>query len=250
MENKLKKTVKKLSLVKILIAVIILIFLIIIIFISPIFQVKIIQIDGMEKYSQQELMSILGFSDGMNIFMIRPIYSKKILEQQRYIKSAEIDLKYPDQVTVKIKERRIRGYVPYKGTYLYIDEDGRVLNSSTTYKERCPLVEGLDFSEFQIGEILKVKNQESLEIVLKTANMMIKYESEYDSVGEIIKIDVSDPKNIHIYIRQVDFMLGDSKDYDEKIRTMLTIIKDIPEKDRGSLDIRDISKPYTWKFLT
>lgn len=250
MENKLKKTVKKLSIIKILISLIILIFLIIIIFASPIFQVEIIQIDGIEKYSKQELMTTLGFNDGMNIFMIRPIYSKKLLEQQRYIKSAEINLKYPNQVNIKIKERKIRGYVPYKGTYLYIDEDGRVLNSSTTYKEKLPLVEGLDFSEFQIGEILKVKNQESLEIVLKTANMMIKYESEYESVGEIIKIDVNDPKNIHIYIRQVDFMLGDLKDYDEKIRIMLTIIKDIPEKNRGSLDIRDINKPYVWKFLT
>lgn len=244
---------KKLSATKILIAIIILIFLIIVLFTSPALEIKTINFSGGERYSKEDILDKLNIDIGMNIFMARPIYSKKMLEKDTYIKYASIKLKYPSEINIEIKERKVRGYVPYRGTYLtylYIDEDGRVLEENETYKQKLPLVEGLKFDGFKIGEILNVKNQKSFDIVVKTANMMIKYEQEYDSIGDIVKIDVSNPDDIHINIRDVDVMLGNSKDYDYKIRTMLTIMQTISEKYKGFLDITDTNKDPVFTLLT
>ncbi len=243
---------KKLSLTKFLIIIIILIFLIIILFTSPMFKIKIINLEGTEKYSKEEILSKIKLNDNDNIFMVKPIYSKKILEKEAYIKSADIKIKFPSQVDIIIKERKVRGYVPYiEGTYLYIDEDGRVLESSKTYNKKLPIVDGLIFEEgFKIGEILKVKNQKSFEVVVKTANILAKYESEYDEIDDIVKIDVNDPDNICIYIKNIKVLLGDLTQYDFKIRKMLTIVKEIPDKNKGFLDITQPENDSIFEFLT
>lgn len=243
---------KKLSLTKFLVIIIILIFLIIILFTSPMFEIKIINLEGTEKYSKEEILSKIKLSNNDNIFMVKPIYSKKILEKEAYIKSADIKIKFPSQVDIIIKERKIRGYVPYiEGTYLYIDEDGRVLESSKTYNKKLPIVDGLVFEEgFKIGEILKVKNQKSFEVVVKTANILAKYESEYDEIDDIVKIDVNDPDNICIYIKNIKVLLGDLTQYDFKIRKMLTIVKEIPDKNKGFLDITQPENDSIFEFLT
>lgn len=243
---------KSLSLTKFLIIIIILIFLIIILFTSPMFKIKVINLEGAERYSKDEILSKIKLNNDDNIFMVKPMHSKKILERETYIKSADIKIKYPSEVNITIKERKVRGYVPYiEGTYLYIDEDGRVLESSKTYNVKLPIVDGLIFEEgFKIGEILKVKNQKSFEVVVKTANILAKYENEYKEIGDIVRIDVNDPDNIYVYIKNVKVLLGDLTQYDFKIRKMLTIIKDIPEKNKGFLDITQPENDSIFEFLT
>lgn len=249
MPKKQKK--RKLSLTTILVTAIVVIFLLILIFTSPLFQIKVLNFEGGLKYSKEEILSELKLNIGTNIFMVRPNHIKKYLEAKPYVKSVTISLSFPSELTIKIKERKVRGYVSYiEGTYLYIDEDGRVLESNKTYKEQLPLVEGLDFDRFKLGEILEVKNPKSFEIVVKTAGLLAKYEAEYEAVGDILKIDVSDPDNIHIYIKNVDVLLGDLTEYDFKIRKMLTILKDIADDDKGFLDITNPEKGSIFEHLT
>ncbi len=249
MQTKVPK--KKLSLTKILMIVIVLIFFILILLKSSLFQIKEISFEGGEKYSKEEILSKININDETNIFMVRAKYLKRLLEKDPYIKTANIKLKYPSNINIIIKERKVRGYVPYMGSYLYIDEEGRVLNVDISYREQLPVVKGLDFEHFRIGEILEVKNINSFDVVVKTANMMIKYQSEYEEVKDIVEINVSDSKNIHIYIRNGDFLLGDSTDYDYKIRLMLSIIKKAPAKNKGFIDISNPNKKaWIWENLT
>jgi len=61
---------------------------------------------------------------------------------------------------------------------------------------------------------------------------------------------VSDTENIIAYVKKIEVNLGDVSNSDQKIRTMGEIIKQIPEGDRGTLDLSDISKPIIFKYLT
>jgi hypothetical protein len=237
---------KNRSSTKTFIAIIIIAFLILIVIISPIFQVRSINFEGGEHYSKEEILSKLGINIGDNVFMVKAKHSENQLKKDPFINSVNIDVHYPNTLNIVIKERKVRGYVPYMGAYLYIDEQGRVLEVANSYKQKLPIVEGLDFDEFRKGDILKVKNMDSFDAVLKTANMMLKYEF----IDDVVKIDASDPKNVHLYIRHIDVLLGDLNDYDEKIRTMLEVVKKIPEQDRGFLNIKDLTKPIIFEYLT
>lgn len=216
---------------------------------TSIFDISYIDFKGGEIYSKTEILAKAGIAEGMNIFKLNSKNIKKNLESEPYIKNANIEIQYPDEVSIVVKERKVRGYVPYVGAYLYIDEEGMVLETSSSYKEQLPIVEGLKFEQFKVGQVLEVENEEAFDVVLKTSNILLKYSDMYE-IEDILKIDVSDTKNIHIYMRNVDVKLGNSSDYDEKIRTMLAIMQKIPSQDRGILDISDINKSWVFEYLT
>ncbi len=213
---------------------------------SSIFHITQIRVEGNEHYSDEEICQKINLTSNMNFFSFRFRKAKTTLEHDPYIKKGIIRFVFPNQIHIKIEERKVRGYVPYMGAYLFIDENGQVLETSTYFTEKLPIVHGLEFEHFRVGEAIKVQNQESFDILIKTAHLIVKY----NILEEIVKIDVKDSKDIHIHIRSIDVMLGDATDYDEKIRMMLEILKHIPEQDRGFLDIRDANRPPIFKYLT
>ncbi len=96
-------------------------------------------------------------------------------------------------MVISLTERKVRAYVPYMGSYLYIDEEGRVLDVQNVYTEGLPLVKGLVFSGFQRGEVLQVENQESLQVMLQISQMIQKYNlTEF-----AVEVDVSNTSEIY-----------------------------------------------------
>lgn len=216
---------------------------------SPFFSVKTIQITQLERYTQSEICEKINLSEGINSIFFAKKKAERTLKKDPYISDVKISLNLPSTIIVDIKERKVRGYVPYMGSYLYIDEYGRVLDVQTHYEKKLPLVEGLDFKHFQKGELLPVKNQESFDVVVKIAQVMTKYK-KYNLLDLIVRIDVSDPKDICAYVNKVEVQLGDISDCDQKIRTMAEIINTIPESDRGTLNLKDMSKTPIFQYLT
>lgn len=213
---------------------------------SPIFAVKTINCTELVKYTKTEICEKIGLSEGMNIVAFKKRAAEKLLIKDPYIESVKIGRSLLGVINIDITERRVRGYVPYMSSYLYIDEYGRVLDTQTYFKETLPVVVGLKYSEMQIGQLLPVSNQESFDVVVEISQLMTKY----NLLDLVVKIDVSDPKNIYAYVNKVEIMLGDISDCDEKIRTMAEITKNIHKEDRGTLDLRDMSKPIIFKYLT
>ncbi|MEA4815610.1 MAG: FtsQ-type POTRA domain-containing protein [Lachnospiraceae bacterium] len=210
------------------------------------FSIKTLDVSNMEKYSKAEILEKAGICEGMNLFQAYLGKSRNSLLSDPYFESVNLKITGVNSLELEIKERKVRGYVPFMGSYLYIDEYGRVLETSSYYTKPLPLVNGLEFAEFRIGELLPVTNTESFDIILKIAQIMTKYEM----LDSVVKIDVSNPEKIYAYMNKVEIILGDTESIDEKIRTMAEVIKTIPADDRGTLDISDLSKPIIFKYLT
>ena len=200
----------------------------------------------MEKYTKDEICEMVNIKEGMNMFLFNRFYAMKTLKSNTYIESAKISYKLPDTVAITIDERKVRGYVPYMGSYLYIDEEGRVLEVSSEMNRALPVVYGLNFSSFTLGEKIEAENKEAFDIMVNIAYLM----SKYELLDMVVKIDVSNPDKILAYVNKVEVNLGDMSNGDRKIRTMAEVIKNINENDRGSLDLSDLSKPIIFKYLT
>ena len=213
---------------------------------SPVFSAKNIIVSKMEKYTSADICVKIGLTNSSNLFLFGKNKAEKQLMNDPYIESAKIITKLPDTITIDIKERRVRGYVPYMGSYLYIDEYGRVLDIQTSFKKVLPIVKGLQFSSFQVGEVLPVSNQQSLDVVVKIAQMM----SKYQLLDIVLSLDVSNSSQVTAYVNQVEIRLGSIDDADQKIRTLAEIIKTIPENARGFLDLSDMSKNIVFQYLT
>jgi len=213
---------------------------------SPFFRIESITVTDMERYSEAEILDMADIHEGDNILFFSSLLTASELEKNTYFEEVKIKRDFPHGVNIEIKERRVRGYVPYMGSYLYIDEYGRVLEISSGYTKQLPIVEGLEFDRFTIGEKIDADNYEAFNVMVIMAQMMTKYEL----LDNVLRIDVSDTENIIAYVKKIEVNLGDVSNSDQKIRTMGEIIKQIPEGDRGTLDLSDISKPIIFKYLT
>ncbi|MGN0135180.1 FtsQ-type POTRA domain-containing protein [Anaerotignum sp.] len=216
---------------------------------SPVFAVKEIKAEGASHFTTSELCERIGLSTGDNLFLFGKGKAEKILEENPYIADAKLSAKLPDTMIITVKERKVRGYVPYMGSYLYIDEEGRVLEVQEAYHEALPLVKGLSFGSFTEGEIIPVENPEALDVVLRISQMMEKY----DLLDLVVEIDVSNPEDIYAYVNQVQIHLGNMENGDMKIKYMAEIMKTIPEEDRGILDLSALDNPkanVVFQYLT
>ncbi|NLK96935.1 MAG: FtsQ-type POTRA domain-containing protein [Epulopiscium sp.] len=220
---------------KILIIVILIVVFFLLFFTSPLFSVQKIVVRGNDHYSEEQIIEKINFSLNQNIFLLQKQKAEKLLCQDPYIESASIEIQWPNQINILIDERKVVGYVPYVGTYLYIDKDGRVLETSSAYTENLPIVHGLEFDHFEIGQVIPVKNKSSLNVVAVMAQMMLKY----NLLEDIIKIDVSDPSDTHIYVKKLDVSMGNVEEFDKKIQWMIQIMN---VYDMGKVDLKNIDK--------
>ena len=213
---------------------------------SPVFTIKNIEITSMDKYSKDEICEMLNLKAGTNMFLFNRFAASKILKNNYYVEDYNISYKFPDTVKIDIKERKVRGYVPYMGSYLYIDEYGRVLEINSEMSSALPVVEGLKFDTFSLGEKINAENKEAFEIMVNIAQLMNKYEL----LDIVVKIDVSDTSKVMAYVNNIEVNLGDMSNGDQKIRTMAEVVKNLGQNDRGVLDLSDLSKPIIFKYLT
>lgn len=244
-KNKKKKIRKKLSMKFIMILMVACLGGAGIIF-SPIFSVRNIEITPLEQYSDDEVCEMISLKTGSNVFLYDKKRATEILNQNNYIESAEILVELPSTIKININERKVRGYVPYAGSYLYIDEYGRVLDVQDETKKALPVVYGLKFDQFQLGELLDAKNKESFNVVVLISQMVTKYEL----LDVIMEIDVNDIQNITANINQIEIRFGTVDNCEQKMAYLSQILATIPEKDRGILDLSDMTRPIVFRYLS
>lgn len=215
---------------------------------SPIFTVKAVEVTGNEKLAIEYVKETAGLSSDINIFAFSASKARKALTQDQYIEKVSIVKEWPDKVSLKISERHLSGYVEYMGNYLYIDENGRVLEVSAFFTERLPVIVGLNFSEFNVGQLLQVDDQASFDAVVTLARLFKKYNLAED----VVRVDVSNPENIHIYVYNIDVLFGNGLDADEKVRTLIEILDKLPDSKtiKGFLDMQNSSSPPIFRILT
>ncbi len=217
---------------------------------SPVFDIKSINITGNESLSIEDICSISGISEGKNLFRISVLNSENKLKENAYIKNVKISRALPDEINITVTERKVRGYVPYNGAYLYIDEEGRVLDSRKSFKEDLPVIIGLSFDKVKQGEVLQVNNKESLKVVVAISRLMIKYKI----LGDYLEVDVSDHLDIKLYIKNICVLFGDISNGDQKIRSINEMLKHIETlkhvgEFKGFLDVKDVDNAF-FTFMT
>lgn len=211
---------------------------------SSLFDIKNIVITGNNVLSREEIIEMAGLGGGKNIFLVNTISITKSLEASHYVKSVEADIIYPSEVRLNIVERKVRSLVEFGSIFLHVDEEGMVLGVSSTVKEPLPIVTGLKISDFSEGQFLSIDNPSSFESVVSLNKLFEKYE-----IGDVLKVDISDADDIHIFINGLDISFGSISDANEKIRRIKYILDEIPKNDRGYLDASDVTKNPVFRYL-
>ncbi len=225
------------------------VFIFVLILLSPLMQIIDVTITGNKKLENSYILELSGLNDNKNIFIFSEVAAKKKLLKNPYVETVKIKKHYLQKtVDIIINERVLSGYVEYTpGNYLYIDENGYILEVAQSFTERLPIVVGLGLKPFTVGQILDVSNPDSFETLVTVSHLINKYDLETD----VVKVSLHDENNTHLYVNNIDVELGDIRDADEKIRTLKVILQTLEDKEiKGFLDLKDINKPTSFRILT
>lgn len=226
------------------IALIILIF--ILLMLSPWFNISDIEINGLNRVEKADIIRDLKLEKTTSILNFNTLIAKKRLKNNYYIEKVKVVKKLPNKVIIDIKERELVGYIPYINDYIYIDKTGIVVDVKSNHNQDLPIIYGLNFNDFIIGKKLKTDNDEAFNIVMEITRAI----KDKEELKEVFKIDISNLKDIHLYMENLDIILGNKEAINIKINILKEILKNFKPQEKGFLYIDDVNKPPVFKYIT
>ena len=170
---------------------------------SGLFTIDAIVVQGNSHYTAEEIINMGHASPGRNIIYKANIKeTKEFLENNPYIKRAEVRRRLPSTLVIKGTEREERLAFKYDDDYLVMDEDGILLKKSRN-KPMTTIVQGIVVSKIKLGEKIGTENGKRMDMVLDLIKMMMKSDLYY------VSVDISSEKKVKAYIYDTLVVKGD-----------------------------------------
>ena len=161
---------------------------------SGLFTIDAIEVQGNSHYTAEEIINMGHVSTGRNIIYKANIKeTKEFLENNPYIKRAEVKRRLPSTLVIKVTERGERLAFKYDDDYLVMDEEGILLKKSRN-KPMTTIVQGIVVSKIKLGEKIGAENSKRMDMVIDLIKMMMKSDLYY------VSVDISSEKTIMAYI--------------------------------------------------
>lgn len=228
-EIKKRKRMKKFRILKYAFLVLCVIGIIIGTMTSPLFNIKQIEVQGNEKISKEEIISLSQIVTDENTYKVNVNKVKEQILENPYIKSVQIKRKLPDEVIITVEERSTTYMIEYGNAYAYINNQGYILEISSE-KLDVPIIQGAETELDNLipGQRLCNNDLEKMSTIIK----IMEVAQNNDIANLITRIDIENDQNYKILFEseQKVAYLGDETDLSTKILS----IKAILDKERGT----------------
>ena len=247
MKKKRKRKNPILFLIKWTSVILLLIGTIIFILTTPMFNIKNINISGIEHLTEEQVISLSELNKNENLFKNSKSKITSNIKQTPYVESVIIKRKLPDTIDIQIKERKRSYMLKFVNGYVYIDTQGYILEISEE-KLELPIISGYKTEEEKIseGNRLITEDLENLNNVLKITNSL----EEIDVAKEIItNIDISNKEDYTVYLEseKKTIHFGDASNLSNKIlyvKAMIDSEKDIEGEIFVNGDLNNKFRPF------
>lgn len=188
---------------------------------SPIFNIKTVNVVGNSKFSIDEIISLSRIELERNMFQYKKQEIVNLIKENAYIDNVTIKRKIPDTIEIIVSERQASFKIAFANAYALINNQGYILEI-TNRKEQLPIINGIQTvqEDIQTGNRLCTEDLKKLGDVLKimesaTSNGLAKW---------ITKIDITDSDNYILTLQEKKktVYLGDISNLSTK---MLWILK-------------------------
>lgn len=220
---------------KVLLGICIFIMMLLIVFFG--FKIEHIDVEGTECYSSQEIIDSVftrKYSDNELVFMLyQKLYG---LNKLPFVEDIEVTYNNRNTITLHVYDKTISGCIQYMGQYVYFDKDGTVLQSLAEKKEGVPVVTGIKFGEFTVGQPFSVEDDSMFATIMNLSSLIGHYNIEVKKIhlaaGEVV-----------IYSGKIKIRLRNKAMYDDEIAALSSILEIAKEKNlSGVIDMRAFEK--------
>lgn len=225
-----RRTSRKAFVLFMLIAVLILTLMI-----SPVFDITVITVEGNSKISSEDIIEASGLKEGVNIFKADLSKAKTYISMMPYVDFVTVKRVMPGTIKILIEESKPVAYIPFIGSYICIDSKGKIVEVFSKLEEiKLPVILGLKFSEFTIGQVIQAEDDKKMELVKASLKEII----HNDLLNQITEIDVNDVYNIRLKVRdKIDVNLGDGTRISFRMSFLRGILEQLEETDKGYIDL-------------
>lgn len=219
------------NIVKAIGIILLLMLLMIILLSSSLFNIKAIEVSGNKKLSNEKIISLSSLELYSHILKFNKSKIVEKIKENAYIEKAKVTRIYPNTVSIEVEEREVRYMLQFADSYVYINNQGYMLEISNE-KLPVPVLVGFtaDLSNIKTGNRVNVDDLKKLNTVIKI------YDSaKLNELNELItKIDISNSKDYSIELESKGKIvyLGECLDYSD-LKTRMLYLKSILEKSEG-----------------
>lgn len=197
-------------------------------------KINTVKVEGTQIYSEEEIEKSVftrKFSDNMLFFSI---YNKLFgINKLPFVEDIEVKYENMHTVTLHVYDKAISGCIRYMGQYVYFDRDGIVLQSMKEKREGVPVVTGIRFGTFTMGEAFNVKDGSLFSTIMNLSQLINHYDIK------VSQIHVGD-NSVTLYAGDVLAILGRKEMYDEEISALSSVLETAErEKLKGTIHMEN-----------
>lgn len=240
-QTKRPKTSKlKLKIIKWIVIIVVLLTAVILFMLSSVFNIKQIVVLNNSKINTQEILNLSTLSIGNNMFKTMNKTIRDGIKTNPYIENVKIKRDLSGTVTLEIEERTPTYILQYGNSYLYINNQGYILEMSETPLELPKITGyGTNVENIKEGNRLEVEDLKKLEDVIK----IIELSKNTTLVGKITEINIEDSDNYILTIasegKTVQF--GDNKNIKVKLLKIEAVLKQT-EGEQGEIYFQNLER--------
>ncbi len=215
--------------------------------VSPIFNIKEINVSNNNQINTETIISLSQLNLGQNILKFNKNKVNKNIKTNAYIESVEIKRKLPNKVQIQIEERKQEYNVEFLNGYAYINNQGYILQISEE-KQALPTIQGISTPDEQIveGNRLNSEDLEKLEVIIQIMNICKNYELD----SKITNIDISTKDEYTLYLEEEKktIYLGDKSNLSNKMLYVQVIIEENRGKEGAIFVNGDLNNNFKPRF--
>lgn len=201
------------------------------------FHIQKIEVTGIEMLTQQEVSDWVK-SDTMSGNSLYVLWKSKFRPDELLpmMKSAEISMKNPWTIKVKIEEHKLLGGILYENEYAYFDEEGTVLKKQTESIPGIPLVEGLGVKKVVLNHKVKAENRKVFSYVIQVGKVVEKWELSPEKI-------VFNGTEATLHFGMIAVNIGD-ENFDDRVAQIAPILEKLQGKS-GTVHLENFTMQST-----
>ena len=195
---------------------------------SPVFNIKNINVINTTNISAQTIINLSGIKINENMFKFSKREAQKAILSNPYIEEVKIKRKPFNTIQIDVKERLATLMLEYGNSYVYINNQGYILEISTE-KLNVPMLTGYvtPLDQVKPGNRLSKDDLERLATVLNIMEV-----ANSNGIGNLItKIDIKSKRDYRLTLESEDKIvyLGQCSD----LSTQMLFVKEMIVREKG-----------------
>ncbi len=200
---------------------------------SPFFNIKEINVQGIERLTAEEVISLSRINLDENTFKIQASEVQKLIKQNAYVDNVYVKRRLPDKIEIQVIERKPTFMILFGNAYVYLNNQGYLLEVAKEPLE-IPAIVGFVTPENEIHEgnrlcsedlqrldqvlqIMKSAESNGIKDLITKINIHDKQDYILELKSEKKTVHIGNTTNLSTKMLYVDSILNENKGVEGEI---------------------------------